>query len=223
MHSPFPSGPYFILSTGRTGTTFLYRFLNRHFQALACYQEPAPSWIFRLYANLCAVRQPSPWIEALMRKYFIRSRTRLGKAKSGPLYIEINPFLYGSGAMLTELDKSVRILHMVRHPAGYIESSLNFNPQGWRVLFKNFPVWNLNVSKAWRDKNIPWQRLSDIEKKAWQWVYINHKLKSYASLAAGYLRVRFEDLFESDAATRRLFLKTTAKKSFPTKPMPVTR
>lgn len=193
----------FVLSTGRTGTTFLHQFLTRYFPELPCYQEPRPSWIFNIYANLLCSSSFARPLESFMQEYYLKTRRPLLTAGAEPFYMEINPFLYSLGPILSGLAESVKIIHMIRHPIGFITSSLNFNPQGWRALFKDFPGWNLNVAKAWKEKNIPWRKLSGIEKRAWQWCYINHRIQSDSKTATGYLCLKFEDLFESDQQTRR--------------------
>ena len=128
----------------------------------------------------------------------------------GGHYIEINPFLYGLGPMLREVLGEIRILHLIRHPMTYIPSVLHFKPAGWRAWFVDMPVWNLNVAKAMKNRALNWSRLSDIERKAWQWVCVNQKIHSYQSFSAGYLRIRFEDLFsdqdsEREDAVHRIF------------------
>ena len=193
---------YFILSTGRTGTTFLHKLLTSWEPALACFQEPRPSWIFQIYSNLKAERRAGGRFEDWIAELFSSSRSRLLKGTCSDRYIEISPFLYGLGESLRKAAGEFRVLHIVRHPFTCIPSMLNFNPQGWRRFFMDSPVWNLNVSRALQDPALRWETLSKIEKKAWQWRYINQKIESYQSLAESYLRIRYEHFFSNTPEIR---------------------
>ena len=206
MKSILETDPYFVMSTGRTGTTFLTEFLNRHFPSLGCFQEPRPSWVFNVYSNLyCEGRLKR--VRKIVKNYFIASRNRLVKNFTGRQYIEINPFIYGMGDIFKEAFGEIKILHLVRHPLSFISSALNFRSQGWRAHCVDLPIWNLNVEIAWRKQQICWRKLSKIQRKAWQWCYINDKIQSYQEICKEYLCVKFEDLLSEEHTLREETMK----------------
>lgn len=197
----------FVLSTGRTGTTFLYEFLAREYPSLPCFQEPRPSWIFNFYSNFVCEKARGKLWKDLIRLHFITVRNSLIKKSGSFPYLEISPFLFGLGEVLREAFGQIKILHMVRHPFGFIRSTFNFKPQGWRTLFLDAPFWNLNVEKAYKRPLAGWPKLSKIEKKAWLWKYTNERIESYRKISQDFLAVRFEDLFSAIHDKRKDTLK----------------
>lgn len=193
---------YFILSTGRTGTTFLHKLLTFWEPSLACFQEPRPSWIFQIYSNLKAERKINGPFKDWIAGLFSSSRSRLLEGTAADRYLEISPFLYGLGEGLRKAAGAFKVVHIVRHPFTCIPSMLNFNPQGWRRFFMDLPVWSLHVGRALPDSAIRWKALSKIEKKAWQWRYINQKIESYQNIAQDYLRIPYEHLFSDSPEIR---------------------
>ncbi len=196
---------YFVLSTGRTGTTFLYHFLRRHYPDVICSQEPSPSWIFNICSNLRTERRLPRFCLPLIERHFITSRSPLLRnyeERKSAKYIEISPFLYGLGDTLRQTLGSIKVIHMIRHPLSFITSTLNFRPKSWRGLFVDMPFWNLNIRHVFRNRKIPWKRLSKLERLAWQWVCINEKIRSYQRDGANFLTIRFEDLFSCEAPLR---------------------
>ncbi len=196
--------PCFVLSTGRTGTTFLTEFLRRHYSDIACLQEPGVGWLTNVCSNLRAEKRLPAASLPVLRRQFFRARNTLVRSKEVEKYIEINPFLYGMGDLLNAWLKEPRILHMIRSPWTCIPSLMRFKPRGWRRFFVHAPFWNLNVEKAKaRGKgSLHWSSLSWMEKKAWQWVYINEMIGSYRRLNGKYHVARYEDLFSSDRGLR---------------------
>ncbi len=133
----------------------------------------------------------------------------------GLKYIEVNPFIFGLGNPLKKWLGEIKIVHIVRHPLTYIPSVLNYIPS---VLYR-FPskyrshlrerfLWNLNVSRALKDKNIEWESLSKIEQKAWYWVYVNHRIQSYEETSERYLVIKFENLFSPEKAIQEKAIKS---------------
>lgn len=201
----FRTDNYFVMSTGRTGTTFLYHFLRRLYPALGCFQEPPPNWFYNLASNLYATGTVGKVQKNLIRGHFLRTRNRLIQAMPGNKYLEVNPFIFGLGYFVKELLGEIKILHITRHPLTYISSVLNYIPSvlysfppSWRVGLRERFLWNLNVSKALEDPLIEWSRLSSIERKAWYWGYVNRRIASYRTICSKYLRIKFEDLFSEE-------------------------
>jgi hypothetical protein len=203
MRNLIQADTYFILSTGRTGTTFLNDLLLHYYPELGCFQEPCyGNWLFNIYSNLYVLGWMKERTLSFAKQHFLYTRNKLVQNLSGNQYIEINPSLYGLGKMLKEVSGEIKILHMVRHPFTYIPSMLNFRPSAWRAHLVDLPLWNLNVSKALPEKKIQWHGLSRIEKKAWNWVYVNQTIQCYKNISKKFLVVRYEDLFSQDDAIR---------------------
>ena len=199
---------YFVLSTGRAGTSFLYQMLQRSLPEAVCFQEPAPSWRFNIASNLYSEGRLPPAMMRWLTRNFIASRTRLLRRQTETgnslrPYIEINPFLYAFGNNLRESLGELKILHLVRHPFTYITSSLNFRPPGWRGRLIQKPVWNVNVSRALKSARIPWGKISPAERKAWQWRYINEQISAYQTVSSRFLPVKFENLVSGESRIRQ--------------------
>lgn len=200
---------YFVLSTGRAGTSFLYQMLKRSLPEAVCVQEPAPSWRFNIASNLYSEKRLAEPVMQWLTQNLIASRTRLLRREmqaGGPAarpYIEINPFLYAFGNRIRESLGEIKILHLVRHPFTYITSSLNFRPPGWRGALIQKPVWNVNVGRVLPSARIPWGKISPAEKKAWQWRYINEQIRAYQTVSSRFLLVQFENLVSNEEPVRQ--------------------
>jgi len=199
--------PCFILSTGRTGTTSLTRYLKNQMPQLNCHQEPQPSWFFNLYSNLATQGHAPAFLSRFTKRHYLKARKGLLAATANTRYVEINPFIYGMGPELKELFGAIRIIHITRHPYTYIQSIQNFRPQAWRALFRNMPYWNLDARQAVKTNGYPGSTLTQIEKKAWAWRLINEKIDSYRAFAENFQQVRFEKLFTQPSfdENRKLF------------------
>lgn len=192
----------FVLSTGRTGTTFLAEFLEKHFPALESVQEPPGSWAFQIYSNFFLQGSNSPAFRRFVQRHYLRDRSRLWTGARAEKYVEINPFLYGCADVLGERAASWKVLHLVRHPFTFIPSILNFKPRSWRVWFMHAPLWNPDIRKASGGCGTP-AGPSAIENRAWQWLLMNQKIRSYEGKCARYERVLYEDLFYGEEPARR--------------------
>ena len=205
----FQTDNYFVLSTGRTGTTFLYHFLGHLYPMLGCFQEPPPNWFYNFASNLYVTGAVGKVQKSLIRRHFLWRRNRLIQKMEGNKYVEINPFIFGLGPFLKELLGEIKILHIIRNPLTYIPSVLNYLPPvlyrfpaPWRPGLRDRFLWNLNVDRG--------KALSNIEKKAWFWVSVNREIASYETFSAKYLRLKFEDLFSPERDLR----DTTLRKLF---------
>ncbi len=201
---------FFVLTTGRTGSTFLFKLLHKYFPEEVIRREPPPSFLLNVYSNLRMEGWPIPeaWLAKLVRGYFLKIKRRLGDKSLANWYLEVNPFLYGTGDLIRDVFGSWKLIHMVRHPFSYAHSTQNYRPRAWRKFFVHAPLWYLYVSRVLPEEKIRWSSLLHREKSAWQWRVINQKIESYRNLCDGYLRVRYEDFFSSSPAVREETLRS---------------
>jgi hypothetical protein len=185
----------FILSAGRTGTSFLAAVCPALVPGRAFLQEAPPARrIFMLSNAAAAGLVPADWAERL----FLRDRARRLARAAGEI-VEINPFLVPLAPRLAELVRPLRIVHMVRDPRSWIHSMANFKAAGWRRPLIDWVPFAQTVHPAARPE---WRRLDPIRRYAWRWRLANEQIEAAREGAAHYALVRYEDLFGGDWAAR---------------------
>ena len=182
--------PVFILSTGRTGTQFFEEYFN-HTSGAVCRHEPWPSRRFKFLSNLYLNQKVGP---QRLGRIYQRSRKKLFRSLQGRPYIESSNFIFGCMDPLKKVYGEVKIIHLVRHPQGYVASHLGkgFWKGHKRFFARYVPYWLENLSV--NDPSDPIQLLSA------RWNYVNGQIGSYATRHP-YLKIRFEDLFSDDRDT----------------------
>ena len=133
-HSNTTQENYFVLSSGRTATTYLTALLQNGSSEFDCFQEPFPGWFFQIMSNLAAAGKLPAALRGPVKSAFLSFRQKLKKKCRTSKLVEINPFLYGLGPVLNDAVGPFHLIHMVRHPFGFIQSSLNFKPGGLKNL-----------------------------------------------------------------------------------------
>jgi hypothetical protein len=185
------SSPVFVLSTGRTGTQFFEDYINGTSETAYCRHEPRPSRRFKFLSNMYLNDRVS---STFVSRTYARSRRRLFRQNPGKTYIESSNFMFGCIPALNERYEDIRVLHIVRHPLGYVKSHLNKGFwRGHKKLFAKYvPYWleNLGTERPKDPIEVLWAR----------WNYVNRQIQSYAD-SNPYLLVRFEDLFSGDLET----------------------
>jgi hypothetical protein len=182
MHSPV-----FILSTGRTGTTFFEDYFNHTSDAL-CRHEPWPSRRFKFLSNLYLNQKVSA---RYVGRVYRNSRRRIFRSLHGRPYIESSNFIFGCMNPIGQLFGELKIVHLVRHPVDYVSSHLGkgFWKGHKRFFARHVPYWLEKLDLE--DRSDP------IEILAARWNYVNRRIDSYAD-SHPCLRVRFEELFSED-------------------------
>lgn len=180
--------PAFILSTGRTGTKFFEEYLNQTSHETLCKHEPRPSRRFKFLSNLYLNQQAS---NSRIIKTYLYSRRSIFKKKGIKVYIESSNFIFGCIPSLNEWYDDIRIIHIVRHPVGYVKSHLNHGFwRGHKRFFARYvPYWleKMEVSK----------KAGPIELLSARWNFVNRQINSYSNTNK-YMLVKFEDLFSSE-------------------------
>ncbi len=196
-----------IVSTGRTGTTAVARYLDDAFDDVCALHEPAPSRRLRVASNrrlagrLAADRLVALYADARRRRFAaVRER----------VYVESNPMLHGFLDAFDRLFASPRIVHIVRDPRTQIPSGINFGSySGIKGLAVRFvPYWTLKPEHLDPRAARRWGDMSPTERIAWRWTAINGELERGAELFGDrYLRLRFEDVLADDGSGMRRLIE----------------
>jgi hypothetical protein len=189
--------PILIISTGRTGTIFFSRLFADLYPTLAAsYHERGNSRPLQILTNL--------HFSHILPKSGLKAAWKL--FKSGEIescerqfHIDANCFLYGIASLAPELYPNLKVLHIVRDPRTYVTSHLNFSRQKGTSFIANYfvPFWQPNpflIGELPLKRAIGFTRL---EKYCWIWNFKNRVMEGLEISITPYLRVRFEDLFNT--------------------------
>ena len=188
-----PRRTAFILSSGRTGTQFLARYLDANFSEVCARHEPWPGWLLRIagHAHL-AGRLSRKTLVSLLK----RVRRRYVDPLQADLYVESNPYLAGFVDVLDAVWEDPVVLHIVRDPREQVRSSLNHGTaRGVKgALNRWLPHWSPDVRGILPLDGTPtW-----LERTAGLWRIVNEALEHGGERCAHYHRFRYEDLFAPD-------------------------
>jgi len=189
--------PILIISTGRTGTIFFSRLFADLYPTLAAsYHERGNSRPMQILTNL--------HFSHILPKSGLKAAWKLFKsgeveACEKQFHIDANCFLYGVAPLAPELYPNLKVLHIVRDPRSYVTSHLNFSRQKGTSYVANYfvPFWQPNpflVGELPLSKAFGFTRF---EKYCWIWNFKNRVMEGLENSATPYLRVRFEDLFNT--------------------------
>jgi len=182
--------PVFILSTGRTGTQFFEEYLNQTAESVVCRHEPKPSRRFKFLSNLYLDQRIA---SRTIARIYRRSRRSLFRQTGERQYVESSNFLFGCIPAISQLYQEPGVVHIIRHPVGYVKSHLGHGFwKGHKKFFaRHVPYWMERVEISDRTNPAAWLSA--------RWNYVNRQIASYATTNP-YLLVRFEDLFSKDSA-----------------------
>lgn len=182
----------FVLSTGRTGTTFLASALKQ--LGADAHHEPGPRWL----RNLSNARAAG----AISHETGSRL---LGHARGENLsdervYVEASCLIYGLAEELLESFSDAMLVHLVRDPRGYIKSAMDWGVHrpGGRIL-NAIPYRRLAppqydpTSLALRAQ---WFATSRFERIAWGWSAMNAATRRGCASSDRCMTVRFEELVD---------------------------
>ncbi|HNA54260.1 MAG TPA: sulfotransferase domain-containing protein [Anaerolineales bacterium] len=189
--------PILIISTGRTGTIFFSRLFADLYPDSASYHERGASRPVQILTNL--------HFSHLFPKSGLKTAWKLLKGNEietceAKFHIDANCFLYGLAPLAPELYPNLKVLHIVRDPRSYVTSHLNFSRQKGTSFIANYfvPFWQPNpflVGELPLSKAIGFTRF---EKYCWIWDFKNRVMEGLENTSTPYMRVRFEDLFNTD-------------------------
>ena len=188
--------PILIISTGRTGTIFFARLFADLYPVSASYHERGASRPVQILTNLHFAH--------LLPKSGLELGWRICKGKEveqceKQFHIDANSFLYGLAALAPELYPNLKVLHIVRDPRTYVTSHLNFSRQKRTSFIANHfvPFWQPN---PFLTGGLPLNRMFDLsrfERFCWIWDFKNRIMERLEGSPTPYMRLRFEDLFNS--------------------------
>ena len=178
-----------IVSSGRTGTRFLAEYFDANFEGVVGLHEPPPRYRARRVGNAWAAGAASR--ERALRVLRARRR-RIDAGLDARLYVESNPFLWGAVDLFDEVYDEPFVVHVVRDPREQVRSSLAHGTARGVKAFANRFV------PHWYPKR-PGEPLEPdpVARAATLWAVVNERLEEYGPREARYLRVRYEDLFDS--------------------------
>jgi hypothetical protein len=189
--------PILIISTGRTGTIFFSRLFADLYPTLAAsYHERGNSRPMQILTNLHFSHLfPKSGLKAAW-KFFKGGEVETCEKS---FHMDANCFLYGVAPLAPELYPRLKVLHIVRDPRSYVTSHLNFSRQKGTSYIANYfvPFWQPNpflVGELPLSKAFGFTRF---EKYCWVWNFKNRVMEGLENSATPYLRVRFEDLFNT--------------------------
>jgi len=180
----------YVVSTGRTGTSFLSEQLNTHLPQLKLTHQQQGSRIINIVANLPLTNSVYLSFIAFLFKLFGRGY---------PPHSTIDPLLSMAIYKLIKYGRIDRdnclIVHLVRSPGTFVTSFMNWKRQSFKrtILHHLVPFWNpVPVFHAY--PFLSWMRMSKFEKFCWVW---NYKNNCYFELSNhNYMLLRMEDLFK---------------------------
>jgi hypothetical protein len=186
--------PVFIVSTGRTGTTFLARLLQQHPSVYGCH-EPRPSlrtlgldFVYGKTSHTAAGRAFRRWRSPYAHYCRIHDCR---------FYIEANNYLFSLVDVIRNVIPHARFIHIVRDGRDYVRSALSrnwYHPQDYtyRLQASLFPA-DPYASQ--------WQNMSRFEKICWEWQKKDSLILSATQDAPDTLHVTFESMFDDPSCT----------------------
>ena len=197
---------FFILSTGRTATTFLAELFdsNKDIQAL---HEPKPSRILRMWSMASFEKRVS---NAFLRSVLYRKRKKIFNSSTSAIYIESNPFLVGFTHVLSDVFEKPMVIHVVRDPRDFVKSSLNHgNDRGIKLFFNtHVPYWYPRVEKL---LGLTGKQPMKVRAAAY-WTLVNKYLEDYGNRNPdNYILLRYEDIFSGNQSDMKKLISLIGK------------
>lgn len=186
----------YVLSTGRTGSTYLSLLLKEIVPALNFEHQKRGARLINIYSNL-----------PLENKYYLSVMEFLFQisGRGMPPKPTVDPLLSGGISKLISHDfLDAKVIHLVRNPSKFVESFMNWKNQSLKkkILHHGVPFWNpvpfiFDEEISYRE----WLGMEKFEKFCWIW---NYKNRNFCKLKENneYLLLRFEDITSKDDEIR---------------------
>ena len=159
--------PFFILSTGRSGSKFLSTLIDQSSNVTA-YHEPFPA--LQYFSDFAFHHQKDK--ESLTNMIdAARMELILDVFIKNQIYIESNQCLSFFAPALAKLFMGSKFVHLIRHPGDFVRSAAR---KGWH---KNDSLWESGRVRM-ADKH-QWVSLDYIEKLSWVWNATNQYLEKF--------------------------------------------
>ena len=195
--------PTFVLSTGRCGTKLLTVMMEKD-PHITVKHTPNPELIY--YSRYAYEHQDDA--ETLQRivdaaRLDILQRAYIGNKH----YIETNNRITFFAPALSVLYPRSRFIHVVRHPGDFVRSGIR------RKWYKGISTHDIGRIVP-MDEEIPWNKMSDIERSSWLWNETNLFIENAKSELKGtgrYLTIRAEDMFKKPEVIKQIYRHIGAK------------
>lgn len=185
----------YILSTGRSGSTFFSKVFVQKCLDQAIGHQKEGSRILNIVSNIPGV--PPKAFSGLL-SFFDRGYPP--ESTSDPLLSMTILKLINS----SKIDG--KIIHLVRDPRTFVESFMNWKSQSLRKQFLHHCVPFWNPVPYLEDPSIrfkQWLQMSKFEKFCWVWNYKNSLFYKLDRGRNNYLLIRLEDLTDTDENKRK--------------------
>jgi hypothetical protein len=186
-----------ILSTGRTGTMFFAKLLKNLIPQADVYHEAGErSRLINIFTHIHLSgfaplnlplyiwkRVVSPDLQSCTQKYYIDSNNHIYA------FVPLQPHLY----------PNLKVVHLVRDPRSYVRSHINWSRHRLKSFIANYliPFWQPNAFLMKEMSLGNWVGLSTFERFCWIWDFKNRFIGNLEDSDYPYLRVKFENFFES--------------------------
>ena len=182
----------FVLSTGRIGSIFLAKQLDRH-PDLLIKRSPhhrTESFRYLRWRNHAfknwTCRQWLPFGRYYRWKLAsIRRKTMRG---SNQHYVEVNNYVFPLYPELKRAFPSAKLIHVIRDPRTFLPSALN---RGWCLNPHDPRVKPFHTGEMTKDE---WKMLTGAQQLAWYWTHTNSMIQDFEPDAT----IRFEKIFRGD-------------------------
>ena len=180
----------YFLSTGRSGTSFLFNFFSNFYPEFAITHQTRWSRIINILANSSfGIKNQGK---------FIRIILKLLKKESIPENT-LDPLLSILLCLLVKHKeiKNINIVHLVRDPRDFVISFMNWKSSSIkkRILHYLVPFWQ-PFPQGNSISILRWIFMSKFEKYCWTWYYKNSLFKKLKK-STNYRLIRIEDLTKS--------------------------
>ncbi len=191
--------PVFFLSTGRTGTKFFTRLLNKS-KKVKAFHNPAPEMIEQgkviyeyYYENGLNVNNHiishifSAGREDILHKTYLHNK----------IYIETNNRITFLAPAIKYYIPNARFIHLYRHPGEFIRSGMR---RKWYTKAGGEHELGRIVPTSGNPFFHRWQSFTNVEKIAWLWMETNTFIDRFLSLSdeKRFMRFNFNSLTVSN-------------------------
>lgn len=181
----------FLLSTGRTGTTFMGTVLNRA-PGLVARHEPQPD-CFDLGVKFGEGRAPVGFVRRILRanRWWVPN---LLKENNARIYFESNQYLFSLVPVLQDIFPGSKFIRVVRDGRDVVRSFFARDLYASSSKY-DYPRPDRIEEEPWGDE---WEEMTRFERIAWYWQfkdrYIQNSLTDLPSDSA--LNLKFEDIYD---------------------------
>jgi hypothetical protein len=183
----------FVLSTGRTATTWIAAVFE-HAGARAVH-EPEPRWL-RLIGNAHAAG-------ALSRDRAVRAvrktRTDVVSAGGGP-YVEANSLISGLAGPLLDAFDDARVVQIVRDPVSYVRSAMAWGQYRTAGRVLNIVPYRRLAAPQFHpfsvSERLRWARHDQFERLCWTWTAQNRAMRTQGEGNPRFRVLQFEQLID---------------------------